>query len=120
MNHKEAFALMWYGCECGHRERIWNSRDGVTPFITACPSCGESELQHIWWNKDETNPSHKPFHGQRVWIDMTREAAEVRAKAYIEHMRTVHKQVIDASLKDLVDNHFKHGTPPNLRIEGYP
>ena len=31
-NHKEAYMLMNYRCECGHHELIWNSRDGVTPF----------------------------------------------------------------------------------------
>ena len=34
-NHAEAFKLMIYACEnpdCLHQEKIWNSRDGVTPF----------------------------------------------------------------------------------------
>jgi hypothetical protein len=44
--HREAFALMWYACDCGHRERLWNSRDGVTPYGgLACPSCGGTGLR---------------------------------------------------------------------------
>lgn len=71
--HKEAFALMWYGCErCGHRERIWNSRNGVTPFGTTCPSCGASML-HVDWQNDERQPNHKPHRGQRFWRDGTRD-----------------------------------------------
>lgn len=32
--HKEAFCLMLYrGVESGEEEWLWNSRDGVTPFI---------------------------------------------------------------------------------------
>jgi len=31
--HAEAFKLMIYACSCGHRETIWNSRDGVTPAV---------------------------------------------------------------------------------------
>jgi hypothetical protein len=61
--HKEAFALMWYACACGHRERFWNSRDGVTPFGgIECPSCGEKGmsmtggLSHIRFDLDEHAP----------------------------------------------------------------
>jgi hypothetical protein len=61
--HKEAFALMWYACACGHRERFWNSRDGVTPFGgIQCPSCGEQGmsmtggLSHIRFDLDECVP----------------------------------------------------------------
>ena len=35
--HAEAFCLMKYRCEkCGQAEVVWNSRDGVTPFIINC------------------------------------------------------------------------------------
>lgn len=56
--HAEAFCLMWYGCKCGHRERIWNSRDGVTPFGMGCPSCGGS-MSHVDWQKDILAPQHQ-------------------------------------------------------------
>jgi len=78
--HKEAFALMWYACKCGHRERLWNSRDGVTPFGFGCPSCsgtvGDKGLLHVWWNLDVCVPNHTPHPGQRIWRDGTREDAE--------------------------------------------
>lgn len=83
--HKEAFCLMWYGCRaCGHRERIWNSRDGVTPFCTLCPSCNHPELQHVDWGLDIYAPSHTPAIGQRVWVSMTRERAEAIARRRIK------------------------------------
>ena len=79
--HKEAFALMWYGCECGHRERIWNSRDGVTPFGCGCPSCGRSTMRHIDWSRDQIAEDHSPHKGQRVWRDGTPdEAAEIMTR----------------------------------------
>ena len=76
--HKEAFALMWYGCRnCGHLERIWNSRDGVTPFGMACTSCSGT-LQHIRWDQDECVPEYAPNPGQRFWRDGTlAEATEI-------------------------------------------
>lgn len=72
--HNEAFALMWYACKCGHRERIWNSRDGVTPFGSGCPSCGDT-LSHVDWNLDTAAPNHKLHRGQRFWRDGTNDEA---------------------------------------------
>lgn len=74
--HKEAFCLMWYTCPCGHRERIWNSRDGVTPFGgLRCPSCGESGLKggltHTDFHLDDCQPDHKMIDGQMFFRDGT-------------------------------------------------
>jgi hypothetical protein len=80
--HKEAFALMWYACICGHRERIWNSRDGVTPFSGLfCPSCGGRGLEvgglsHVDWQLDQFAPNHKLHDGQRFFRNGTAEEAE--------------------------------------------
>jgi DNA-directed RNA polymerase subunit RPC12/RpoP len=79
--HKEAFALMWYRCDaCGHTERFWNSRDGVTPFGgVQCPSCGlqglHGGLSHYGFHLDECVPNHKPYPGQRIWRDGTQQEA---------------------------------------------
>src|SRR6266705_934987 len=88
-NHKKAFCLMWYACKCGHRERIWNSRDGVTPFCMQCPSCGQPDMHHIAWNADEYAPEHIPHEGQRMWINMTREEALRIAKIRLELSRAM-------------------------------
>ena len=77
--HAEAFCIMWYSCPCGHRERMWNSRDGVTPFNTSCPSCGGIDFAHSNFDADVHSRDHKPHPGQRVWVDMTPERARVRA-----------------------------------------
>lgn len=38
--HAEAYCLMKYKCEkCGKTEILWNSRDGVTPFMIKCEKC---------------------------------------------------------------------------------
>ena len=82
--HADGFALMWYACACGHRERIWNSRDGVTPYVVPCPSCGASSLTHVDWHDDQTRPTYTPHEGQRVFVDMTRAQAEqIVARAFL-------------------------------------
>lgn len=72
----EAFMLMTYACPCGHREVIWNSRNGVTPFGMGCPSCGKTTLQHINWGGDVYAPDHKLHQHQRYWRDGTPDEAE--------------------------------------------
>lgn len=74
--HGEAFCLMWYACDiCGHKERIWNSRDGVTPFGTRCPTCGEVELMHIDFRADHRVPEHKLHPFQKFWRNGTKAEA---------------------------------------------
>jgi hypothetical protein len=108
--HKEAFCLMWYGCPCGHRERIWNSRDGVTPFGgILCPSCNSTAprplrpdankleravaghppgMEHMYFGSDVCCPEWKPAPGQRIWRDGTPDEAvaimERRFKIFAE------------------------------------
>lgn len=82
--HKEAFCLMWYACKCGHRERIWNSRDGVTPFGCDCPSCKGGIMDHVEWHRDEPAPNHKLSRGQRFWRDGTPDEAEAIMRRRIE------------------------------------
>lgn len=85
--HKEAFCLMWYACEsCPHVERIWNSRNGVTPFGCGCPSCGGTML-HTEWYKDDPQPNYKPRSGQAFWRDGTMDEAEKIIRARLARMR---------------------------------
>lgn len=120
--HAEAFCLMWYRCErCQHLERFWNSRDGVTPFGTQCPSCGQPTLQHAFFGSDKYAPDHKPPVGQKVWIDMTRERAEhfirKRIKAYKLQGHDALPSEADINLH--VAAMFDHGTPPDMAVSGY-
>jgi hypothetical protein len=85
--HGEAFMLMAYACVCGHRETIWNSRDGVTPFGTGCPSCGKPELRHVEWQRDVYAPDHKLHRGQRFWRDGTPDEAEAIMRRRIEMLK---------------------------------
>ena len=104
--HKEAFCLMWYACVgrrgfetgCGHKERAWNSRDGVTPFTLLCPSC-DGLLEHSVWEKDERTPDHKPRGGQLIFRDGT--PAEAR-EIMLDRLRGLHDPPSEAEREDLI------------------
>ena len=122
VKQEEGFHLMWYACQCGHRERFWNSRDAVTPFCMGCPSCGEPSLEHTTWNKDEYAPDHKPHVGQGMWINMT----EARAKecatnrmlyfdgTEYELQGEERETMIDSLAKDIYER-FGVGTSPDFK-----
>lgn len=81
----EAFNLMKYACEEGHHLTIWNSRDGVTPFIICCPveGCG-FDSRHVDWDSDVYAPSHVPKTGDYVFVDLTIEIARAGRFKYVE------------------------------------
>jgi hypothetical protein len=68
-NHVEAFCLMTYRNEARDEEIIWNSRDGVTPFVVSLRD--GSEAEHAEWNKDEYAPAHVPGVGDRIFVTAT-------------------------------------------------
>jgi hypothetical protein len=70
--HAEAFCLMKYRSDDGTEEElIWNSRDGVTPFVITLRS--GKRATHVDWQDDQCQPDRKPQPGDRIFIDMTEE-----------------------------------------------
>ena len=88
--HPEAFCLMRYQCkECFSEELIWNSRNGVTPFVIECGFCKREgiksgAMQHIDWSGDKYLPDHFPKRGDRVFITMPKEILHLTLKARVE------------------------------------
>lgn len=81
--HAEAFCLMGYATDDNREmEAIWNSRDGVTPFIVRSRS--GLEMQHVDWNKDVYEPIRQPRPGDRIFVDLTPEVARQRAEQQVE------------------------------------
>lgn len=121
-NHKEAFCLMIYRCEnCGEFEQLWNSRDGVTPFIIGCKYCG-GEAVHVMWHYDECVPDYIPESGQRIFIDMTKERAEEIARKRIEHFNKLgyndegDTEDPEELLKAVTDDIWHNDKSPDIRI----
>jgi ribosomal protein S27E len=116
-SHGEAFMLMTYACEaCGHRETIWNSRDGVTPFGCGCPSCGKT-LNHVEWQSDVYAPNHKLRPRQRFWRDGTPDEAEAIMRRRIDQMRGQYplspsrEAALIASVRNGTEGEFQNGWP---------
>lgn len=116
--HGEAFMLMTYKCSCcGHQEIIWNSRDGVTPFGTSCPSCGRLDLMHVSWHADTFAPEHKLHKGQRFWRDGTADEAEAIMRRRIDQAKgskyPIPQSHIDSLIKMARDQtgEFQKGWP---------
>lgn len=81
--HKEAFCVMRYASADGNtREVIWNSRDGVTPFVVLS-RCGV-EMSHVMWDMDRCEPNYQPRKGMRIFVDATPELLRPKAVEYVE------------------------------------
>lgn len=81
--HAEAFMLMVYVSDDGHTgELIYNSRDGVTPFVVT--SRDGVEMTHTNWSSDIYAPAFHPPPGMRMFVDMTEEMAYEAAMANVE------------------------------------
>jgi hypothetical protein len=128
--HAEAFMLMWYACPCGHKERFWNARDGVTPFGGVfCPSCGSSKyfaqdgfpgMTHVQFERDMRLVNHQPHPGQRIWRDGTKqEAVQIlnnRFELFREKGRPVPEDVQESMMQNLHDTNCKHCLGTGMRV----
>jgi hypothetical protein len=116
--HGEAFKLMNYACVCGHREVIWNSRDGVTPFGMGCPSCGNPSLRHVNWRDDVYAPDHKLFNGQRYWRDGTPDEAEAILRRRFERFSPTHP--VDPETAEIMLAQAREGDERSGFRKGWP
>lgn len=88
--YHEAFMLMKYATRDGSEtELLWNSRDGITPFVI--PSKTGREMSHVDWPADRYLPDHKPKSGDRIFIDLTPVEAEKLAAEQVERWWSHHE-----------------------------
>jgi len=122
--HPEAFKIMTYSCGL-HTERIWNSRDGVTPFIVECLHCAR-DSQHVEWQRDMYNPYFKPAVGSRIFCDLTIERHRDYVKnrfvgATKEHLDDIVEShgSVEALMDLIIAEERSHGSvPPDLIVVG--
>lgn len=116
--HAEAFCLMLYQCQgCFHREVLWNSRDGVTPFGTSCPTCGAQNLLHTDFASDWCVPEHQPHFGQRVWISMTEQRAIEIARIQVLSRKKETRETLRL-VEQVAESIYHQGEAPDIAIAG--
>lgn len=118
MKYSTAYCLMAYQCSEGHKEIIWNSRDGVTPFIIRCRKCTNNS-QHVEWENDTYVPDHKPKKGDRVFIDLIVKNATKYRHAYVKKWWNTDMDRIFGSKENAIDKLVKNdldefSPPPDL------
>lgn len=118
MKHAEAFRIMTYRCSCGHSERLWNSRDGVTPFSIPCPSCKDGMgMVHVDWQNDVFCPLYRPSAGERYFADMTRERAREFANQnadYLVSIGRIKENGRNRYADSLFDDFYGDGHSPDI------
>lgn len=123
--HGEAYCLMFYECDegCCH-ELIWNSRDGVTPFVIS--SRRGHQMMHTNWGLDVCIPEHKPCRGERIFVDATEKLVAPKARLHVDlfwNPRAGHKMMQetfktkDEAVKFFIKDWTKPGSPWLLEVE---
>lgn len=97
--HAEAFCLMAYRSDDGtETEIIWNSRDGVTPFVITLRS--GQQATHVAWQGDRRIVDYSPPPGSRIFVDLTPERARQAAE------RNVSRYLGDPDMRDMLLDQF--------------
>lgn len=136
--HKEAFCLMTYKCTtCGAVEKLWNSRDGVTPFFLSCAVCDANRLagitnlafapdrafagmEHVL-NRDVLAVDYTVPVGSRYFADMTLERAKVLAEKSAARLRSlgiIPEVEADDVVEGLASSFYGEGTTPDVLTKG--
>jgi hypothetical protein len=112
--HAEAYCLMTYRSDDGTEEEIiWNSRDGVTPFVISLRS-GKT-AQHVDWHRDRRAPDHQPRPGDRMFVDLTEERARELAKRNRRQWRRQSYRDVP-SIGSLVREYMRPGAPDLIEV----
>lgn len=116
-NHAEAFCLMKYATRDGKTiEWLWNSRDGVTPFIIRSQS--GDEMNHVDFHLDCYLPNYTPLPGERIFVDMTLEMARAYAERRVTQRWDDGEQPMsamfatkEAAIEELTKSMLRPGAP---------
>lgn len=102
---------MKYRSDDGTEEEwLWNSRDGVTPFVISLRS--GKYATHVDWHLDRRDPNHIPKPGDRIFIDLT----YAKALEYAKRNRKNYPYAHRPSLRDLVRGYLRDGAPDIVEI----
>jgi hypothetical protein len=128
--HAEAFHLMTYQSDDGsEREQVFNSRDGVTPFVIRLRS--GKQATHINWASDERMPEDwSPPPRMRFFADLTAERAREHAEraydawaadpAMAADLRRVYGETRELAVAQMAGSYLEQPGAPDLIDPGEP
>lgn len=122
-SHGEAFCHMLYISDDQRQwEWLWNSRDGVTPFIISSPT--GKPMSHKYFGEDRFDPDYKPQPGDRIFVDCTKELIEQKAweratNYWDDALYPLSKmfKTPDEAARKFIEEWTKPGSPHVLTIE---
>jgi hypothetical protein len=126
--HGEAFMVMQYqDVVTGEIEKIWNSRDGVTPFMIT--SRQGNDAHHINWRGDSRKLDFIPPVGSRVFVDASPDQPHMReaASRYVEKYwdldiggmtmkKTFSPKTKDETIEYFISEWTKPGSPTLIEV----
>lgn len=140
--HGEAFKLMKYRpsqratgvpVNVTVSEHVWNSRDGVTPFMIGShptklgPEWADVEWEHVEWKLDRLEPywPHMGLKvGDRIFLDLTMERALEIAKRQFDRSKLAFPgtdvetpEEIEQLLKDMAQSWIDNGDPDIVVVD---
>lgn len=122
--HAEAYMLMTYEADDrSEREMVWNSRDGVAPFVITLRS--GKHATHTGWTRDQRMPEDwTPPPGMRRFTDLTRARAEAIAARqwdswaadprWADDLREVYGHNRAAAIAELAASYLSQPGAPDL------
>jgi hypothetical protein len=78
-------------------EKIWNSRDGVTPFCVLAKD-GKTMISHVDWHKDRRLPDFAPPPGTRYFASITSEEIRQRAEESADRIIAANNGILPSYL----------------------
>lgn len=120
--YNEAYCLMQYQDEVtGEIEWLWNSRDGVTPFMVRSRKGNMSK--HINWGEDRRATDHVPEVGDRIFVDLDEQTARALAASTVErdwdHPEYPMRDAYDSkkqAIKALAEAYVGNGNEPHIVV----
>jgi len=106
---------MKYRSDDGTEEEIiWNSRDGVTPFVISLKS-GKSAT-HVDWHSDKFEPDHLPKPGERIFVDLVADKAVEYARKNLERWKVDGIDMFNApTAEELAREYMKRPGAPDIK-----
>jgi hypothetical protein len=127
--HGEAYCQMTYLADdgSGETETVWNSRDGVTPFVITLRS-GKTAHHHDWSADQRMPEDWTPPSGMRIFTDLTRQRARMLAAAAVahwlsdpetaSHFRMVYGADEARAIAEMADANLRPGAPDLIDPDG--